>query len=103
MAEIKIDNEKLMAGVKKIQDKYGFVTQEEYAKFAKENPEKTHVVIGEAGLALIDAMVGKPFEELTVDDMSELQGAGADVDPETTVICFLASASVGGVLSALKC
>ena len=104
MGNIKFDDNKLMDHVKELQEKYGFTTTEEYKAIVKEHPEMAHVIIGEAGLAVIDSMVGKSFEELTEEDMKDLQGAGEDVNPETTIPCGAGlSFSVMVVLSVKHC
>ncbi|MCB4848641.1 mersacidin family lantibiotic [Bacillus tropicus] len=45
---------------------------------------------------------GKPLNELTLEELAEVQGAG-DVSPETTPVCITVGAATGYVISKVLC
>jgi len=50
----------------------------------------------------IDQLVGKAFEELSVEEMQELQGTG-ELEDESTPACVIASATVSAAFSFAFC
>ncbi len=48
-----------------------------------------------------EKLVGKTFEELNLDEMNEVQGAG-DTNPESTTVSIV-SVSLAAAFSAVKC
>jgi len=101
--KVSLNKEKFLQESEILKEKYNLHTQEDFEKFVKESPELLEAAIAEAGCAVKESMVGKSFDELTLEDMEQLQAAGGDVSPETTFICFLGSLGVGGAISILKC
>ncbi|MDR1473418.1 MAG: lichenicidin A2 family type 2 lantibiotic [Lactobacillales bacterium] len=50
----------------------------------------------------VDQLVGKAFEELSIEEMQELQGTG-EVEVESTPACFVGSAIVSAAVSVVAC
>lgn len=77
-------------------------TQEEMEKFANENPKQYKELLEKVKVALDDSVVGGTFEELNLEQMEALQGAG-DVNAETSPGCITAGIAVGIWISGKIC
>lgn len=77
-------------------------THEEMEKFAKENPKQYKTLLERVKTALNDSVIGGTFEELNLEQMEALQGAG-DVNAETSPGCITAGIAIGIWISGRIC
>lgn len=77
-------------------------TQEELDQFAEKQPEQYQLLLEKVKKALNESVVGGTFEELDIEQMEVLQGAG-DVNAETSPFCIAAGVTAGiALVNSLK-